>query len=107
MSEPDPAFEKKVLRDVAEQMRDPAETQRQQGVLRKAVAGGGMAGLVAAFFLAINELGHPFLAAFLAAAAGCATGFGLLLGLVHRQWPVTRRHIDMESVRRRLQELGG
>ena len=106
MREPDPDFERKVLRDVVEQMEDPADTYRKQVLLRRALIALGVSGLVAGFFVAINELAHPFVAAVVTAIAGTALGFGLFLELAHRQWPITRKHIDMSSVRKRLDELG-
>lgn len=106
MKEPDPAYERRILLDVVEQMRDPEETGRKQAMLRRTVLGLGSTGLVVVFFLAMNRLVHPFTVGFLAAAAGTATGFGLFLDFVQKQWPVTRRHIDMNSVRRRIEELG-
>jgi len=105
MKEPDPHYEKRILRDVVEQMRDPEQTGRRQETLRRVIVGAGSAGLIAAFVLALNQVTHPFVSALLAAAAGAAAGFGLFLDFAHKQWPVTRRHIDMESVRRRLEEL--
>ena len=101
-----PAFEKKILLDVVDQMKDPEATNRKQAILRRATFGVGAAGLLVAFFLAINELAAPMVIAFLAAMGGSATGFGLFLDFAQKQWPVTRKHIDMNSVRRRLDELG-
>ena len=100
-----PAFEKKILLDVVDQMRDPEATERKQATLRRTIFFVGGAGLLAAFFLAINELAHPVVIAFLAAMGGSAIGFGLFLDFAQKQWPVTRKHIDMTSVRKRLDEL--
>lgn len=105
MNDPDPRYERKVLRDVVRQMRDAEETGRKQTQLRRIILGAGYAGLLAAFFFSLNDLVHPFTSAFLAAFAGCALGFAVFLQFAHKQWPVTRRHIDMESIRRRLDEL--
>ena len=105
MKDPDPAFEKKVLLEVVEQMRDVDATARKQATLRRAVLSLGSAGLVAAFFLTINGLAHGAVVAFIAGFAGCAIGFGLFLEFAHKQWPVTRKYIDMDSVRKRLDEL--
>jgi len=106
MSDPDPAYEKKILLDVVEQMKDPLATQQKQANLRRTIQGVSLAGLTAAFFLGINNLVQPFVIALVAAIAGCGIGFGLFLNLAQKQWPITSRHIDMESVRKRLQELG-
>jgi hypothetical protein len=39
--------------------------------------------------------------------SGFSMGFGLLLEFLQKQWPITRQHINMESVKKRLGELGG
>ena len=57
------------------------------------------------FFLAINNLAHPVVVAFVASFAGCSVGFGLYLAFAQKQWPVTRKYIDMNSVQKRLNEL--
>lgn len=105
MTDPDPAYEKKVLLDVVRQMKDVERTARQQATMKRVILGLGAAGLTAAFVLALGELVHPFAVPFVAGMGGMAAGFGLYLAFAHKQWPITRRHIDMESVRRRLQEL--
>ena len=105
MKDPDPAFEKKVLLEVVEQMKDADATARKQATLRRAMLGLGSAGLVVAFFLALNNLAHPVAVAFVAGFAGCGIGFGLYLEFAQRQWPVTRKYIDIHSVRKRLDEL--
>ena len=105
MNEPDPAFEKKILLVVVEQMKDPEATNRKQAILRRTLFGLGAAGLVVTFILAMDELVHPFAVAVLAAMAGSAIGFGLFLDFAQKQWPVTRKHVDMNSVRKRLDEL--
>lgn len=105
MKDPDPAFEKKVLLEVVEQMKDTDATARKQAKLRRAMLSLGSAGLVAAFFLALNNLAHPVVVAFVAGFAGCGIGFGLYLEFAQRQWPVTRKYIDINSVRKRLDEL--
>ncbi|MGR9073987.1 MAG: hypothetical protein ACU833_13070 [Gammaproteobacteria bacterium] len=105
MNEPETAYEKKILLDVVEQMNDPDATERKQAILRKTLTGLGSVGLLSAFFMAINELAHPFVCAFLSAMAGVAVGFELFLEFARKQWPITRRHIDLDSVRNRLEEL--
>lgn len=105
MAEPDAAYERKVLRDVVQQMKDVERTAREQTRMKRVILGLASAGLLAAFVAAINQLVHPVAVAFLAGMAGIAAGFGLYLEFAHKQWPVTRRHIDMASVRRRLDEL--
>lgn len=105
MRAPDPRFEKRILLDVLEQMKDPELTARKHEKLAKVVLGAGSTGLVVAFVLALNGIAHPFVAALLAAAAGCATGFGLYLVFTRKQWPITSRYIDLEGVRRRLGEI--
>ena len=105
MQNPDPVFERKVLLDVVEQMKNPEETLLRQLRLKRVILGLGTTGLVVAFFLAINGLGHIIAVTFIAAFAGCVAGFGLFLESVQKQWPVTARHIDMESVQKRLDEL--
>ena len=105
MKDPDPAFEKKVLLEVVEQVKDVDATARKQATLRRAVLSLGSAGLVVAFFLAINGLAHGAVVAFIAGFAGCAIGFGLFLEFAQKQWPVTRKYIDVGSVRKRLDEL--
>jgi uncharacterized membrane protein len=105
MTAPDPQYEKKVLSDVVNQMADPVVTMEKQKRMKKAIFGVGTIGLVVAFILAMNELVHAFASAFLAAAAGIAIGFALFLEFAHKQWPITRNHIDMDSVQNRLDEL--
>ena len=105
MNNPDPRYEKRILLDVVDQMRDPESTLRKESKLRRVILGVGSAGLLIAFFLAFNDLAHPFVSAFLAGAAGCLAGLGLFLEFAQKQWPITRKHIDMESVRARLKEL--
>jgi hypothetical protein len=105
MTEPDPIFEKKVLLDVVKQMQDVEATERQQATMKKAALGLGSAGLTVAFIIAFHPLGHPVAVAAVAGMAGAVAGFGLFLDFSHRQWPITRRYIDMDSVRARLAEL--
>jgi len=105
MSEPDPAFERKVLLDVVQQMKDPEATMRKEAGRRKAILGIGAAGVAVAFFMALNGLAHSFVVALVAAIAGCVLGFAIFLEFAQRQWPVTRKYIDMDGVRRRLEEL--
>jgi len=105
MQNPDPAFERKVLLDVVEQMKDPESTLHRQLRLKRVILGLGSTSLVVAFFLAINGLAHIIAVTIIAAFGGCAAGFGLFLESVQKQWPVTARHIDMESVQKRLDEL--
>lgn len=102
MSEPKPAFEKKVLRDVIEQYTDVEETNRKQTRLRKVIFGIASSGLIVAFYLAINEITHPVAVAFIAGMAGSALGFGLFLDYAQNQWPVMRDHVDLNSVKKRL-----
>jgi len=105
MADPDPQYEKKLLRDVVEQMKNPDEAAKKQRRLQRTIALLGNLGLLAAFVLALTGSLHAFASALLAGAAGCAIGFAIFLRLAHRQWPVTRKHIDMASVRTRLEEL--
>ena len=105
MNDPDPAFEKKILLDVVEQMGDIEATNRKQSVLKKTILGLGVAGLALAFFMALHGILHAFSIAILAGMSGCALGFWLFLDFAQKQWPVTRKHIDMDSVRKRLEEL--
>ena len=105
MKNPDPLYEKRMLLDVVDQMRDPELTLRKESRLRRVILGVGSVGLVVAFFLAFNDLTHPFVATFLAGAAGCLAGLGLFLEFAQKQWPITRKHIDMDSVRARLKAL--
>lgn len=102
----DPKSEKKILKDVVRQMADFAATERKQARLQRVILASGAIALTIAFFLAINEIVHPFIVAVIAAMAGTLIGFSLLFEMVLKQWPVTRQHVDMESVRRRLDELG-
>ena len=105
MNEPKPEFEKKVLRDVIEQYTDVEETSRKQTRLRKVIFGVASAGFIVAFFLAINEITHPVVVAFIAGMAGSSLGFGLFLDYAQKQWPVMKDHIDMNSVKKRLAVL--
>ena len=101
----DPEFEKKVLLDAMEQMQDPDATLRKQDRLRNTVYGIGTTGLFIAFFLAINSLAHILLITFIAGMASGAVGSGLFLDLVQKQWPITMKHINMDSIQARLKEL--
>ena len=105
LKDPDPRLEKKVLLDVVDQMEDFEKTQRKQATLKRVIIGVGTTGLLIAFFLAINGLAHPVLATVVAGIGGSAVGFGLFLDIVHKQWPVTRKYIDMERVRKRIDEI--
>ena len=105
MNDTDLAYEKKILSDVVAQMKDVDATIRKQATLRRTILGLGATGLTVAFFLAINELTHPFGIAVLAFMSGFSMGFGLLLDFLQKQWPITREHINMESVQKRLNEL--
>lgn len=107
MTDPAAAFEKKVLLDVVDQMKDVEATARKQATLKGAILSLGSAGLVVAFFLVINRILHPIAVIFIAGFAGCAIGFGLYLEFAGKQWPVTRKFIDMDRVRKRLDELQG
>ena len=105
MNNIDPAYEKKVLLDVVDQMKDIDTTARKQATLRKIILGLGTSGITVAFLLAINEVIHPFAIAVLAAMSGFCMGFGLLLDFIQKQWPITSEYINMESVQKRLNEL--
>ena len=105
MNDLDPGYEKKVLLDVVEQMNDPELTGRKQVVLKRLILGAGWAGLCVAFFLGMNNLAHSIIVTFVAGMNGAAIGFGLYFQFTQKQWPITRKHIDMDSVRNRLNEL--
>jgi len=105
MTDIDPQYEKKLLRDVVEQLKNPDETAKKGRRLQRTIALLGNLGLLAAFVLALTESLPSFASALLAGASGCAIGFAIFLQSAHRQWPVTRKHIDIASVRRRLEEL--
>ena len=105
MNAPDHRFEKKVLLDVIEQMKDPEATWRKQLQIKRVILGTGYVGLITVLFFALHGITHPFTSALLAAAAGCAIGLGSFMEFSINQWPVTRKHIDMDSVRRRIDEL--
>ena len=105
MKKPDPESEKKILLDVVEQLEDPDKTMHKQMQLKRFIYSVGLIGLVAAFMLAINDITHVIVTTFLAGMAGSAVGFGTYLDFAQRQWPVTIRHIDLDSVKTRLDEL--
>jgi hypothetical protein len=105
MNNIEPEYEKKILLDVVTQMEDVNQTSRKQATLSKLILGLGTAGLTVAFILAINEATHPLGITVLGFMSGFAVGFGLLLEFMQKQWPITRQHINMESVRKRLGEL--
>lgn len=105
MDQPDPALERKILQDLVDQMEDPQATLRKQGVLRRALLSASAVGATAVFLLALNDLTHPLVTALAAALLGTLAGFAVFLEFARKQWPVTTRYIDMESVRRRLAEL--
>jgi ribulose 1,5-bisphosphate synthetase/thiazole synthase len=105
MKNTDPTFERKVLLDVVEQLKDPDQTMRKQTRLKRAIYGAGSLGLVIAFILAMNDLAHIIVTTFIAGMAGSAVGFALFLDFAQKQWPVTMKHIDMGSVEARLDEL--
>ena len=105
MMDPNPQYEKKVLLDVIEQMREPEETARKQNLIRRTIFAFGYLGLLAAFIMALNELTHPFTSAILAGAAGCAIGLAIFLQFAQKQGPITRKHINIQSVQKRLDEI--
>ena len=106
METPKAEYEKKILTDVLEQAKNSDTTMRSQINIRRVIFGISYRGLIISFFLSLNELSHPFTSAFIAAVAGVGIGFGILLKFIHKQWPITKRHIDLESVENRLNELG-
>jgi len=99
-------YEIKILRNALDQMRDPENTLRQQTLVRRLIFGLGYFGLITAFIAASNGIWHSFTTAFLASVSGCGLGFAIYLNFAHRQWLITRRHFDLESVKKRLAELG-
>ena len=105
MTNPDRAYEKKVLLDVVKQMEDPELTGRKQATLKRAIVGVGWIILFGGFFLGLNDLAHSVVVTFVAGIGGAAVGFGLYLDFAQKQWPVTVKHINMESVRNRINEL--
>lgn len=98
-------FEIKILNNVVEQMSDPEETERKQKLMRRVIYGLGYLGLLVAFILSMNDVTHPFTAAFLAGVSGSVIGFALFLQFAQKQWPITRKYINMESIKKRLEEL--
>lgn len=105
MKESELEFEKKLLNDVVEQFSNPKETERKQKYLRRVIYVLGYLGMLVSFIMAMNEMTHPFISSFLAGISGCAIGFAIILQYVQKQWPFTRNHINMESIRKRLEEL--
>ena len=105
MKKTDTTFERKILLDVVEQLKEPGQTMRKQIRLKRAIYGAGSIGLVIAFILAINNLVHIIVTTFIAGMAGSAVGFAIFLDFAQKQWPVTIKHIDMNSVEARLDEL--
>ena len=107
MKQPDPQFERKVLRDVVRQMEDVDETARTQARTRRVMVTAGSVILTLALLLAIDARLDSLIIAIVAALGGIAIGFGVCLDFTIQQWPVTRKYIDMERVRKRLEELDG
>lgn len=105
MKKTDPAFERKVLQDVIEQLKEPDQTMRKQIRLKRVIYGVGSIGLMIAFILAINDLTHAIIITFIAGMAGSAVGFATFLDFAQKQWPVTLKHIDLDSVKARLDQL--
>ena len=105
MSEIDPAFEKKILKQVVEQMEDAETTMKKQIRVKKAMLGLGSLGMIIVFILAMHDLLDALSIALISAVSGIFIGYGLLLDFLQKQWPVTRTHINMQSVRERLNEL--
>ena len=105
MNNIDPEYEKKILLDVVNQMEDVNLTSRKQASLSRTILVLGTTGLTLSLILAINEAAHPFGITILAFMSGGFMGFGLLHEFIQKQWPITRQHIDMESVKKRLGEL--
>jgi hypothetical protein len=105
MKKPDPTSERKILLDIVEQLKDPDKTLHKQMQLKRFIYSVGWIGLVTAFMLAINDMTHIIVTTFIAGMAGSAVGFGTFLDFAQKQWPVTMRHIDLDSVKMRLDEL--
>ena len=106
METPDPAYEKKVLLALAEQTKNPDETLRNFGNIKKALFTAGSAGFVIAFFLAINSITHSVVIVFVAGMAGVIIGFGILFNLfMQKPWPITAKYFDIGSIQKRLNEL--
>jgi len=100
-----PEYEKKTLQDMIGQVEDPERTLREQARLRKVNRAVGYTLVLIGFLLAMNSVGHAFIAAVIVFFGGCAIGFGLLLDFVQKQWPIVIQHVNIESMKARLQEL--
>ena len=105
MKKPDYKYEEKILLDVIEQMEAPEETEKKQSRFKQSILALGVTGLMIAFFLALNEIIHPVMITVVAVISGALIGFGLMLEFLLKQWPVTRQHINMESIQQRLDHI--
>jgi len=105
MKKTDTTFERKVLQDVIEQIKEPDQTMRRQIRLKRVIYSVGSTGLLIAFILAMSDLAHAIIITFIAGMAGSAVGFATFLDFAQKQWPVTSKHIDLDSVQARLNEL--
>lgn len=101
----DPKLEKKVLQDMVEQLKNPEQTMQKQKKMKKIIYATGYTGVLIAFLLGLNDVTHDFIPTFIAAVFGCAVGYALLLTSLQEQWPITVDHIDLDSVKARLEEL--
>ncbi len=105
MNKIDQRFERKILLQVTKQLGDPAKTLRNQNILKWALYLGGGIGLILAYVLATRELVTPIVILFIAGVSGSAIGIGTYMSYVLKQWPITIKHIDTDSLNSRLNEL--
>ena len=97
--------ELKILRELVQQLQDPAEAERKHKRLRHILLSVGYTGLVIGFLLIWHSIIHVVISSLIVAMAGAAVGMGVFLGWLIKQWPITSRYVDMDRVKQRLTEL--
>ena len=101
----DPDFERKVLLDVVEQLRDPDKTMKKQTGIKKVFQAIGTTGFVVAVYIALEDLTYDVVPTLIAVMSGFFVGIAMFLNSLQKQWPVTVDYVDMQRVEARLQEL--
>jgi len=97
--------ERKALREIVEQLENPAKTLQKQKLLQRTVLGIGYVGLLVGFILTWHQMVNPVASSLVVAISGAAVGMGVFMKWSGSMWPITVKYIDLERVKKRLEEL--
>ena len=101
----DEKYELKTLKQV---IRLVDEADRQQKLVQLMKVGMYLATailIIAAYILVSREVISGKVAVIVAAFGGTFAGVGAYVSVCQKQWPVIRQYLNIESIRRRLNEL--